>query len=201
MAIPYKGQLNLGNAALGTEKSITANEDIRTAEARDLAREIAHQSHDLIPEKVAEMVLDSFCQACVDLLNMGFGVQLRTNGDVAMRIIPDIHVAGGSINLARARQLDPTVTELTADNAADLIDRAGGVTVKVRAIVQQKFTDLLHANGGGKVERTGIETKAYVERKDGATSGGTTTPGAPASGDDSSEGDDNTGTGSDDLEG
>ena len=171
MAIPYKGQLNLGNAALGTEKSITANEDIRTAEARDLAREIAHQSHDLIPEKVAEMVLDNFCQACVDLMNMGFGVQLRNGGDVAMRIIPDIHVAGGSINLARAKELDPSVTDLTAENAADLIDRAGGVTVKVRAIVQQKFTDLLHANGGGKVERTGIETKAYVERTSGESEG------------------------------
>lgn len=182
MAIPYKGQLNLGNAALGTEKSITANEDIRTAEARDLAREIAHQSHDLIPEKVAEMVLENFCQACVDLMNMGFGVQLRNNGDVAMRIIPDIHVVGGGINLARAQQLDPTVTELTAENAADLIDRAGGVTVKVRAIVQQKFTELLHANGGGKVERTGIETKAYVERKN-----------AEDAGDDNGQGDDNGG--------
>ena len=191
MAIPYKGQLNLGNAALGTEKSITANEDIRTAEARDLAREIAHQSHDLIPEKVAEMVLDNFCQACVDLMNMGFGVQLRNGGDVAMRIIPDIHVAGGSINLARAKELDPSVTDLTAENAADLIDRAGGVTVKVRAIVQQKFTDLLHANGGGKVERTGIETKAYVERTNGESEGDNTegnTGGGNTDGDENLEG-------------
>jgi len=188
MAIPYKGQLNLGNAALGTEKSITANEDIRTAEARDLAREIAHQSHDLIPEKVAEMVLDNFCQACVDLMNMGFGVQLRNGGDVAMRIIPDIHVAGGSINLARAQELIPGTTDLTAENAADLIDRAGGVTVKVRAIVQQKFTDLLHANGGGKVERTGIETKAYVERTNGESEGGGGNGGGNTDGDENLEG-------------
>ena len=169
MAIPYKGQLNLGNAAIGSEKSITANESLRTAEARDLAREIAHQSHDLIPEKIAELVLDNFCQACVDLMNMGFAVQLRNNGDVAMRILPDIHVKGGGINLARAQQLIPGTAELTADNAAALIDAAGGVTVKVRAIVQQKFTELLHANGGGKVERTGIETKAYVERQNAGT--------------------------------
>ena len=190
MAIPYKGQLNLGNAALGTEKSITANEDIRTAEARDLAREIAHQSHDLIPEKVAEMVLDNFCQACVDLMNMGFGVQLRNGGDVAMRIIPDIHVAGGSINLQRAQELIPGTTDLTAENAADLIDRAGGVTVKVRAIVQQKFTELLHANGGGKVERTGIETKAYVERTGSSASGDDNQGGTNGNGGGNTDGDD-----------
>ena len=29
--IDYKGQLNLGNEALGTEKTITANEVLRTA--------------------------------------------------------------------------------------------------------------------------------------------------------------------------
>lgn len=30
--IEYKGQLNLGNEALGTEKTITANEVVRTAD-------------------------------------------------------------------------------------------------------------------------------------------------------------------------
>ena len=164
MSIPYKGQLNLGNAALGSEKTITANESIRTAEARDLAREI-HHLNGLIPEQVAEAVLQNFCQAVVDLLNMGFGVQLKNGDDAAVRFIPDVHVKGGNINLARARELDPTVTELTADNAGELIDKAGGVTVKVRAIVQQKFTDLLHADGGGRAERIGIETRAYVERR------------------------------------
>ena len=170
MSVPYKGQLNLGNAALGSEKTITANESIRTAEARDLAREI-HHLNGLIPEQVAEAVLQNFCQACVDLMNMGFGVQLKNGDDVAIRIIPDIHVKGGNINLARAKELDPTVTELTKENAGDLIDKAGGVTMRVRAIVQQKFTDLLYADGGGKTERIGIEEKAYVERKNGETSG------------------------------
>ena len=193
MAIPYKGCLNLGNAALGSEKSITANEQVRTAEARDLAREIAHQSHGLIPDKIAELVIDNFCQACIDLMNMGFGVQLRNNGDVALRLIPDIHVKGGSINLQRAQELIPGTTDLTAENAAELIDAAGGVTVRVRAIVQQKFTDLLFEDGGGKVERTGIETKAYVERKgDGGEGGDDTNQGGgenpPAGGGGDNEG-------------
>ena len=53
--IDYKGQLNLGNEAFGTEKTITANEVLRTAEADALAREISHQNP-LIPEQVAKAV-------------------------------------------------------------------------------------------------------------------------------------------------
>ena len=182
MSVPYKGQLNLGNAALGSEKTITANESIRTAEARDLAREI-HHLNGLIPEQVAEAVLQNFCQAVVDLMNMGFGVQLKNGDDVAVRFIPDVHVKGGNINLARAQELIPGTTDLTAENAAELIDAAGGVTVRVRAIVQQKFTDLLLADGGGKTERIGIETKAYVERKgDGGEGGDDTNQGGGSNG-------------------
>jgi hypothetical protein len=110
---------------------------------------------------VAQAVLDNLCAAAVELMNMGFAVQLKNGDDVAVRFIPDIHVKGGNINLARAQQLDPTVSELTEQNAGELIDKAGGVTVKVRAIVQQKFTDLLNKDGV-KVERIGVETKAYV---------------------------------------
>ena len=60
--------------------------------------------------------------------------------------------------------------ELSVHRGLFFIDRAGGVTVKVRAIVQQKFTDLLHANGGGKVERTNGES----EGDQGNTGGGNT---------------------------
>jgi hypothetical protein len=63
--IEYKGQLNLGNEALGSEKTITANETVRTCDTKALAREIAHASHDLIPEQVASMVLENFCKAAV----------------------------------------------------------------------------------------------------------------------------------------
>ena len=89
---------------------------------------------------------------------------------MALRIFPDIHIKGGNINLARAKELDPTVTELTAENAGDLIDRAGGVTCRVRATCMQKFTDLLEKEEY-QVKRIGIETKAYVERVNGDESG------------------------------
>lgn len=160
--IEYKGQLNLGNEALGSEKTITANEVVRTADTKALAREIHHQNT-LIPEQVAKAVLDNLCAAACELMAMGFAVQLSNGDDVAMRIFPDIHVKGGNINLSRAKQLDPSVTDLTMENAGELIDKAGGVTVRVRAVVQQKFTDLL-LKQEPQVQRVGITEVPYVER-------------------------------------
>ena len=168
--IEYKGQLNMGNEALGTEKTITANESLRTCDTKALAREIAHASHDLIPEQVAAMVLENFCKAAAEKMAEGFAIQLNNGSDVAIRIFPDIHVKGGNINLARAKELDPTVTELTVENAGDLIDKAGGVTCRVRATCMQKFTDLLEKEEY-QVKRTGIEVKAYVERVGGDDDG------------------------------
>jgi len=160
--IEYKGQLNLGNEALGTEKTITATEVVRTADVKALAREIHHQNT-LIPEQVASAVLENFCAAACELMAMGFAVQLNNGNDVAMRIFPDVHIKGGNINLKRAKELDTSVTELTLENAGDLIDKAGGVTVKVRAVVQQKFTDLL-TQQDVKVQRVGVGEAAYVEK-------------------------------------
>ena len=183
--IEYKGQLNMGNEALGTEKTITANEVLRTCDTKALAREISHASHDLIPEQIANMVLENFCKAAVEKMTEGFAIQLNAGNDVAIRIFPDIHIKGGNINLARAKELDPTVTELTAENAGDLIDKAGGVTVRVRSTCMQKFTDLLE-KAEYQVKRVGIETKAYIERTN--SEGGDDEPETPANGDDNQGG-------------
>ena len=170
--IEYKVSLNNGIEAFGVDqKTITANEDVKTCDETALAREISHENP-LIPEQVAKAVLENFCKATANLMAMGFAVQLRNGNDVALRIHPDIHVKGGNINLARAKELDPTVTELTAENAGELIDKAGGVTCKVRAVVQQKFTDLLEAEGY-QVKRVGTETAAYVAKKNGEATEGT----------------------------
>ena len=155
----------MGNEALGTERTITANESLRTCDMKALAREIHHQNA-LIPEQVAEAVLENFCKAAVEKMAEGFAITLNSGQDVAIRIFPDIHVKGGNINLARAKELDPTITELTAENAGELIDKAGGVTVRVRATCMQKFTDLLEKEEY-QLKRTGIETAAYVSRVNG----------------------------------
>ena len=192
--IEYKGQLNEGNEALGTDKTITANEVLRTCDMKALAREIHHQNT-LIPEQVAEAVLENFCKAAVEKMAEGFAITLNSGSDVAIRIFPDIHIKGGNINLTRAKELDPTITELTAENAGELIDKAGGVTCRVRATCMQKFTDLLEKEDY-QLKRIGIETKPYVARTNGD---GGDDQGDNGSGDNGCG--DNGGGNNDDLEG
>ena len=189
----YSVCLNNGNENLGiTEKTITANEIVETVDEKALAREIVHENP-LIPEQVATAVLQNFCKDAANLMSMGFAIQLKNGNDVALRIYPDIHVKGGNINLARAQELDPTVTELTLENAGDLVSKAG-VTVRARAESEQKFTDLL-LSIGASVTRKEVVEKAKVMRKDnqggttpsgggGSNSGGGDTPSGDAPGED-----------------
>ena len=159
--IEYKGQINLPNANLGvTERTITANEDCRTCDTQALAREISHASHNLIPEQVANMVLENFCKAAVEKMSEGFAIQLNNGSDVALRIFPDIHLKCGNINLKRAKELtdNQNLTEQEmVDMAGELIDQVG-VTVSVRAVAQRKFTELLEKEEY-QLKRTGIITK------------------------------------------
>lgn len=158
--IQYKVCLNNGIEAFGIDqKTITANEEVQTCDEGALAREIAHENP-LIPEQVAKAVLENFCKAAAQLMSMGFAIQLKNGKDAALRIYPDVHVKGGNINLARAQELDPTVTELTLENAGDLVTRAG-VTVRAKAECEKKFTELLLSMGAG-VQRKEVVEKAKV---------------------------------------
>lgn len=168
----YNVYLNNGNEYIGVnEKTITVNEVVETVNENILAREISHQNP-LIPEQVASAVLQNFCKAAVELMSMGFAIVLRNGADAALRIYPDIHIDGGNINLARAQELDPTVTELTMENAGDLVSKAG-VTVRAKAECEQKFTELLKSMDASITRKNVIE-RAKVVRKDGAggSSGG-----------------------------
>lgn len=175
--IKYQINFNQGNEAFGTSKTITANEIVETADEKALAREI-HHLNQLIPEQVAEAVLANFCQAAAQLMAMGYAVVLKNGNDVALRIYPDVHLRGNSINLARAKELDPTVGELSMANAGDLALKAG-VTVRAKAECEAKFTELLLAQGAS-VERKAVVEKAFVARKGsqgGSAGGGTGAPG------------------------
>lgn len=174
--IEYKGQINLPNANLGvTERTITANEDCRTCDTQALAREIAHASHNLIPEQVANMVLENFCKAAVEKMSEGFAIQLNNGSDVALRIFPDIHLKCGNINLKRAKELtdNQNLTEQEmVDMAGELIDQVG-VTVSVRAVAQRKFTELLEKEEY-QLKRTGIITKTATASDTQEENGGNT---------------------------
>ena len=159
--IKYQVSLNKGVEAFGTGPTITANEIVDTADASALAREI-HHLNSLIPEQVAEAVLQNFCEAAANLMAMGYAVVLRSGADAAIRIYPDVHVKGGNINLDRAKLLIPGTVALSLDNAGDLVSKAG-VTVRAKAECEAKFTDLL-TTAGARLERKEVVEKAFVKR-------------------------------------
>lgn len=168
--IKYEVCLNQGNEALQTGKSITANEVLLTCDEKALAREIHHQNS-LIPEDVAASVLSYFGKASAQLMAMGFAIQFKDGQDVLMRIYPDIHLKGGNINLAKAQELDPEVTDLTMENAGELATKAG-LSVRVRCESEIKFTELLEKEGYS-VERKQVRNVPYVAKKtEGDTTGG-----------------------------
>ena len=166
----YDIQINNGVEAFGTagQKTITVNESLKTIDAKFLAHYISLHNP-TIPQQTAESVLANFVECAAELMAQGNAIQLKNGNDVALRIYPDVHVKDGNINLARAQQLDPTVTELTLENAGDLVSRAG-VTVRAKAECQRKFTELLLSMGAG-LQRKEVVEKAKVERKDGSGSG------------------------------
>ena len=173
--IQYEVQLNQGNEALQTGKTITANEVLLTCDEKALAREIHHQNS-LIPEDVAASVLGYFGKAAAQLMAMGFAIQFKNGQDVLMRIYPDVHLNGGNINLERAKQLNPDVTDLTLENAGELATQVG-VKVRVRCETEAKFTELLDAEGIS-VERKAVKEVAYIAKKgsegDNTQTGGNT---------------------------
>ena len=194
--IQYEVQLNQGNEALQTGKTITANEVLLTCDEKALAREIHHQNS-LIPEDVAASVLGYFGKAAAQLMAMGFAIQFKNGQDVLMRIYPDVHLKGGNINLAKAQELDPTVTDLTIENAGDLATKVG-VTVKVRCESEVKFTELLDAEGFS-VERKAVKEVAYIAKKGSDGDDDNTQTGGDNTGDnnngDNNGGDNNGGSG------
>ena len=195
----YNVYLNNGNEYIGVnEKTITANEVVETVNENILAREISHQNP-LIPEQVASAVLQNFCKAAVELMSMGFAIVLRNGADAALRIYPDIHIDGGNINLARAKELDPTVTELTLENAGDLVSKAG-ITVRAKAECEQKFTELLKSMDASITRKDVIE-RAKVVRKDGEGGGTGGSGGSGGSGSGGETPDPGTGGGSGDSGG
>ena len=163
--IKYQVSLNKGVEAFGTGPTITANEIVDTADASALAREI-HHLNSLIPEQVAEAVLQNFCEAAANLMAMGYAVVLRSGADAAIRIYPDVHVKGGNINIDRAKQLIPGTVALSLDNAGDLVTKAG-VTVRAKAECEPKFNDLL-TKAEARLERKEVVEKAFVKRVDNA---------------------------------
>ena len=177
--IEYTIKINNGNENIGSNaKSITVKEKVKTAGVKDLSREI-NLLNKLIPEQVAAAVLDNFCEAAANLMSMGQAVVLKSRGKAAIRLIPDVKLNGRNITLARAQQLDSTITDLTEENAGDLVQRVG-VRVRARAVCAPALTELIQAAGISTQKTNIINVPKILRANDNGSTpstGGTTPSG------------------------
>lgn len=168
--IKYDVKLNNGVEAFGTtEKTLTASEHVENVDANFMAHHM-HLHNPLIPEDVATAVLNAFCESAAELMGHGLAVVLTSKGKAALRLYPDVHVKGGNINLARAQELMPEVTELTLDNATELVQRAG-LTLRAKAECEPAMGVLLDQSKSG-LTLNAVVNVPYVQR--------TATPADPA---------------------
>ena len=167
--IKYNIKLNQGNEVLNSEKTITAVEVVENVDAKFMAHHM-HLHNALIPEDVATAVLNAFCESAAELMGQGHAVVLTSKGKAALRLYPDVHVKGGNINLARAQELMPEVTELSLDNASELVQRAG-LTLRAKAECEPAMGVLLDQSKSG-LTLNEVVNVPYVHR--------TATPADPA---------------------
>ena len=185
--IDYTIKINNGNENIGSNvKSITVKEKVKTAGAKDLSREI-HLLNSLIPEQVALSVLDNFCEAAAALMAMGQAVVLKSKGKAAIRLVPDVKVNGRNITLSRAQQIDNTITDITEDNAGDLVNRVG-VRVRARAVCEPAMNQLLHAAGVTTQKKDTVNIPKILRNNNNGGNSGGTNPGG--NGDNPNDGND-----------
>ena len=181
--LKYDVKLNNGVEALNiNEKSVSVEERVENVDAAFLAHHM-HLHNGLIPEGVATEVLNLFCETAAELMGQGYAVVLKSKGKAALRLYPDIHVKDGNINLARAQQLMPEVTELTVENAAELVQRAG-VTVRPKAECEKGMA-VLFDQSKSSLHLNEVVNVPYVARQSGS---GSTTPTTPTTGGGDGEG-------------
>ena len=140
-------------------------------------------------------MLQNFFEAALTFMSSGVAVQLKSKGDVVMRLWPDISITGGNINMTRAQELIPGTTDITPENAAELVQKAG-LTLKVKAEIQPKFSALLREEKPELEFKGPVRVYDKVLRTDASTGTIDTSTGTA----DTSTGD-NTGGGDDGLGG
>ena len=194
--LEYNIQVNNGVEAFGTgdQKTITVNEAPKAVSLDFVAEEI-HHANELIPKRAVQEVLANFADVAARLMSEGFAIQFVKDGNVVLRLYADMHIKGGNINLARAKELDPAVTEITTENAGDLVTKAG-IAIRAKAEVEQTFTDML-LSYKPQLQRKAVVEKQKVERKGGTSTDNTGEGGNTGGGNTGGNG----GTDDDNLEG
>lgn len=141
----YKIFLNHGNENIGFEGDSISVQEVKTAISNDFVAKYIHNKNPLYSIEVMASAIEVLCNGLADLMAEGFDIQLTSKNNVCVRFYPDVKIKGGNINLDRAQELIPGTTELTKENAAELV-RAAGLIVRAKAEVEQKLTEMMRAS-------------------------------------------------------
>ena len=169
--LKYGIQINNGVEAFGTTgKTITANEECDVAGYKELAEEMTHFSK-LTDQESNEYVIKNLMKAIVHEMCRGKRVVLPIGNDnkAACAFHLDLHLANGNINEAKAAALG--FNEITEQNAAEIVRKAGGVKIGVKIEVEEALLKAVKAKEVS-TELTKVTDKPMVARVNGSGSQG-----------------------------
>lgn len=118
----YNINVNQGNEVLGSGPSISVEESPRgTASIKDITKHM-HLMNGLMPEKVCQDAVELFGETLIHLAAQGIRVPLfGFKGKRFCTIYMDLKL-DRNISLADVQAIDPTITELTEDNAKQFVN-------------------------------------------------------------------------------
>lgn len=174
--LKYGIQINNGVEAFGTTgKTITANEECETSTYKEIAEELTHftkltdyESNEYVVKNVMKAIVHEMCKGKRVVLPIG------NDNKAACGFHLDLHLANGNINEAKALALG--FNEITEENAAEIVRRAGGVKIGVKIEVEEALLKAVKAKEVS-TELVKVNNKPRVARVNGSTQGGGSNPG------------------------
>ena len=169
--LKYGIQINNGVEAFGTTgKTITANEECETSTYKDVAEELTHftkltdyESNEYVVKNVMKAIVHEMCKGKRVVLPIG------NDNKAACAFHLDLHLANGSINETKAAALG--YAEITEQNAAEIVRKAGGVKIGVKIEVEEALLKAVKAKEVS-TELTKVNNKPTVARVNGSGSQG-----------------------------
>ena len=169
MNAQYNIKVNQGNEALGTGPSISVEESPRgTATKKDLAKHM-HMLNGLVPESVCLQTIELFGEALIHLAAQGVKVPLFGFKDKRFCTIYMDLKLDKNISLAAVQAIDPSITELTVENAPQFV-KASDIKARLKFETEDGGNEALTDEMEG-LERNEVSVKAYVQRKENSGSG------------------------------
>lgn len=166
----YNINVNQGNEVLGTGPSISVEESPRgTATKKDLAKHM-HMLNGLVPEAVCLQTIELFGEALIHLAAQGVRVPLFGFNDKRFCTIYMDLKLDKNISLADVQAIDPSITELTKENAPQFV-KASDIKARLKFETEDGGNEALAAEMEG-LERNETNVKAYVRRKENSGNGG-----------------------------